>query len=110
MTPTVGRMVHFYPGPQDGISHSPGHPLAATIAHVWTDTMVNLGVLDSNGVPHKFTSVELLPPGQPVPEGMGRHCVWPSMVIRPTEPPADAAPLDSVRQNSDEPAQAPRPA
>lgn len=63
--PSVGRVVHYYD--EVGIG-----PHAATIAHVWSDTCVNLGVLDSNGEPYSRTSVNL---------GEGRNTwSWPPRV------------------------------
>lgn len=45
--PTVGRVVWYYP---------PGHqpheqPYAAIVAHVWSDTCVNLAIFNANGRP-----------------------------------------------------------
>lgn len=73
ITPTVGRVVWFYPrgkGP-------PEQPLAALVAHVWSDTCVNLAVFDSNGqpIPPGTTSVLLVQEGAPVPSG-GNYCTW----------------------------------
>lgn len=56
--PTVGRVVHFYPQGTDALS-GPMEPLAAIIAYVWHDRMVNLMVIDRNGIPHARTSVYL---------------------------------------------------
>lgn len=71
--PTVGRVVWYYP---------PGHPqgyqpLAAIIAHVWSETCVNLAIFDANGVPmpEPPTSVLLVQPENEVPTG-GRYCTW----------------------------------
>jgi hypothetical protein len=63
--PTPGRVVWFYPHKTDGL-HSFGsvqakEPLAAHIAKVWSDTCVNLMVIDPNGVPVSRTSVFLVP-------------------------------------------------
>ena len=54
--PTVGRVVWYHPGPQE--DHH-GETLAAHIAHVWSDTCVNLMVIDPNGNPFNRTSVFL---------------------------------------------------
>ena len=53
--PTIGRVVWYHPVG----STSDEQPLAAIIAHVWSDTCVNLAVFDSNGVAINQTSVFL---------------------------------------------------
>lgn len=54
--PTPGRVVHYYPN-----GKGPGNPpLAATIAFVHSDTMINIGYLDQNGGHRSATSVTLL--------------------------------------------------
>lgn len=73
ISPTVGRVVWFYP------KGHPAHeqPLAAIVAHVWSDTCVNLAIFDANGRPmaEPPTSVLLVQPGNPVPTG-GFYCTW----------------------------------
>lgn len=65
--PTVGRVVWFYPAlnsAEQGFCRvSDGEPLAAIIARVWNDRLVNLTVFDANGVPHSRTSVQLVQDG-----------------------------------------------
>lgn len=51
--PTVGRVVWYHPP----LHHT--QPLAAIVAHVWSDTMVNLMVIDPEGNPFGRTSVFL---------------------------------------------------
>ncbi len=69
--PTVGRVVWFYryiPGQ--------GHkgPLAAHVARVWNDRMVNLMVISQDGVPESRTSVGLVQDGDEAPQG--DYCCW----------------------------------
>jgi hypothetical protein len=69
--PTVGRIVHYYPGVADGLSQfGKGtldvQPLAAIVAGVHADNMVNLCVFDSYGNPHARPNVYLAQPGTPV--------------------------------------------
>ena len=78
--PSNGRIVWYTPAranesDHEIAQHSPLVPLAAMVAHVWGDRMVNLVVLDSNGAMHARTSVTLLQDEDPKPEG-GRFCSW----------------------------------
>lgn len=71
--PTVGRVVWFYPaGHQEG-----EQPLAAIIAHVWSDTCVNLAIFCRNGspLPNPPTSILLVQEGNERPSG-GHYCTW----------------------------------
>jgi len=47
--PSIGRVVHF-------VNYA-GQHCAATIAHVWSDTRVNLGYFDPNGTACSAQSV-----------------------------------------------------
>jgi len=64
INPTVGRVVWFFPSlltSEAGFASPKGDaPLAAIIAHVWSETMVNLAVFDANGASHSRTSVRLV--------------------------------------------------
>jgi hypothetical protein len=71
--PTVGRVVWFFPrGFKQG-----DQPFAALIAHVWSDTCVNLAIFDANGQPFPpgTTSILLLQDGNEAPSG-GMYCAW----------------------------------
>lgn len=71
--PTIGRVVWFY---QDG--HQEGEqPLAAIVAHVWSDTCVNLAIFDANGCPMQSppTSILLVQEGIEIPS-VGHYCAW----------------------------------
>lgn len=54
--PTVGRVIWYYPA---GRSHTE-QPNAAFITYVHSDTMINVGGFDHNGIPFASTSVLLL--------------------------------------------------
>jgi hypothetical protein len=86
--PTVGRVVWYYPSGRDkaaggmrvcepppGLSDTPrNQPLAAIVAYVWSDHLVNLMVIDHEGISHSRTSVALNQDDQfdqPVP-----YCAW----------------------------------
>jgi hypothetical protein len=53
--PTIGRVVWFHPAG----SSPEEQPNAAIIAHVWSDTCVNLAIFDANGAASNQTSVFL---------------------------------------------------
>lgn len=72
--PTPGRVVWYYPGKYDGIPHTPGRPLAAMVAHVHDDHMVNLRVIDQNGDAHARTSVPMVHDGEEKPDSA--HCTY----------------------------------
>lgn len=76
IAPSVGRIVWFYPGVLDTIQRPQGEPLAAVIARVWTDSLVNLCVFDSNGLPAAKTSVPFIQDGAPRPEAGDAYCSW----------------------------------
>lgn len=74
--PTVGRVVWYFPTRSDPGGIAPGGHLAAIIAHVWSDTCVNLAVFSSDGTMFARTSVRLVQTGleeRPVELG---HCEW----------------------------------
>jgi hypothetical protein len=77
--PSVGRVVWYYPptnSAESGFARpDDGAPLAAVIARVWSDTLLNLTVFDANGDPHSRTSVLLVQEDQATPEHRG-HCEW----------------------------------
>ncbi|WP_260524582.1 hypothetical protein [Pseudomonas aeruginosa] len=61
--PTVGRVLWFWPSPEDRCARIEGQPLAAIVAHAWSDTCVNLAYFDANGVHRHKTSVLLVQEG-----------------------------------------------
>jgi hypothetical protein len=74
--PSVGRVVLYRPAPGENICKpDDGAPLAAVVARVWNDHVVNLGVFDANGVSVGRTSVALRQPGEPVP-AIGSYAEW----------------------------------
>ena len=79
ITPTVGRVVWYWPPKNATSSYADGgtQPFAALIAHVWSDTCVNLAIFDANGEPFgaPTTSVLLIQDGNERPTG-GHFCEW----------------------------------
>lgn len=74
ISPTPGRVVWYRPNGKDGIQHDPKQPLAAIVAHVWSDTDVNLSVSDIHGNVHARTHVALVQ-GETVPSDVP-YCEW----------------------------------
>lgn len=70
IAPTVGRVVWYWDGPKEPAKQ----PLAAIVAYVFTDRMVNLMVIDPNGISSNRTSVHLAQPIDETPEGA--HAEW----------------------------------
>lgn len=75
ITPTVGRVVWFYPAESDPLFVA-GYtqPRAAIVARVFSDRLVNLSVIDPDGNHHPRTSVYLIQPGDP--GTASNHCRW----------------------------------
>jgi hypothetical protein len=74
--PTVGRIVWYHPyqdEPKEFVCDK-SDVCAAIIAHVWSDTCVNLAVFDANGNQHNRTSVLLVQDGNPQPDY--GFCEW----------------------------------
>ena len=72
--PSVGRVVWFHPSATDPININGSGPLAALIAYVHSDSMVNLAVFDGNGDAQSRTSVTLIQEGEDRPVGL--FCEW----------------------------------
>lgn len=61
ITPTVGRIVLFVPNEVDIMARlDKDQPCAARVAYVWNDRLVNLEVVDHNGLTHVRPSARLL--------------------------------------------------
>lgn len=75
IVPSIGRVVHFRPNGSFEFAHTEEQPLAAHVCFVHHDRMVNLMVIDANGVPHGVTSVTLLQDDDAAP-AVGYYCEW----------------------------------
>ncbi|MWV17552.1 hypothetical protein F3I16_16035 [Pseudomonas sp. L-22-4S-12] len=78
--PTVGRILWYWPTAYDitqGMFAYPGsdQPMAATVAFVHSDRMVNLAVADHNGKQFEKRSVTLLQEGDQVRDRSG-YAEW----------------------------------
>lgn len=91
--PSNGRIVWFTPSAQTASSDfAPGSQLAAIVAHVHSDRLVNLAVFDANGVPHSRTSVPLLQDDDVAP-AYGYYAEWmPFQKGQAAKQEAEAAP------------------
>lgn len=69
--PTVGRVVWYYPA---GKTPESDQPHAAQIAYVWSDTCINIGFFDQNGIAKNATSVLLYNEEMPLPTT--NYCCW----------------------------------
>jgi hypothetical protein len=74
--PTPGRVVWYHPDEHMAQARFASAPtLAAIVAFVHSDRMVNLTVLDALGNTHSRTSVLLVQDGDTAPDG-GEYCEW----------------------------------
>jgi hypothetical protein len=74
--PCAGRHVWYYPTGADVINKTiDAQPHAALVAHVFSDTLVNLAIFDSTGRPYNRTSVRLLQDNDE-PQPGESYCAW----------------------------------
>jgi hypothetical protein len=73
--PTIGRQVWYRPGDNDSIKKGVDQPLAATIAYVHSARMVNLQVINSDGIAVSRPSV-LMVHGDESYNPVGSYCEW----------------------------------
>ncbi len=73
--PSPGRIVWFYPAEHDGIGRLNGQPLAAIVAGVHNDRLVNLAVFDAYGNTQQRSNVDLIQPDTTKPDG-GSYATW----------------------------------
>lgn len=78
ITPTVGRIVWYRPSKFDhgAMMIQNDQPLAAIVAYVWSDHLVNLTVSDHSGMTHSRTSVALKQGDQHDLADAGAYCEW----------------------------------
>jgi hypothetical protein len=89
-TPSVGRIVHYFPGEYDkdacANGNGPNDPVAAVVVRVWSDTTLNLRLLlDSHGNPDDGgtpvrTSVQRDNAIEGATVGPGSRWAWPERV------------------------------
>lgn len=83
--PTIGRVLHFFPGREDALHRLGRLPLAAIVVAVWSDSCVNLVVFDGNGTSHGRTSVQLVHEEGYEPAGghAAGYAHWPAREVLP---------------------------
>lgn len=73
ITPTVGRVLHYHPSK----AHLDAglQPMAALVAKVHGDRMINIGYFNEHGTASSASSVTLVQEGDALPES-GGFCLW----------------------------------
>jgi hypothetical protein len=74
ISPTPGRIVWFHPAPHDGIATLNNQPLAAIVAGVHSDHLINLAIFDAYGNTQHRSNVTLVQPGEEAPNHA--HATW----------------------------------
>lgn len=74
--PTPGRVVWYWPCADDPTPKFTGEPLAAHIARVKGDRLVNLMVISADGLIYGRHDVLLVQEGDERPVKVGRFCEW----------------------------------
>jgi hypothetical protein len=74
IVPTIGRVVLYVPGPGDHASAG-NQPHAATVAFVHNDNLVNLSIVDANGMQYARTEVPLVNEGE-TSDTLHGFCHW----------------------------------
>lgn len=103
ITPTPGRVVWFYPAEHDGIGRLGGQPLAAIVAGVHNDRLVNLAVFDAYGNTQQRSNVPLVQPSDANRPAGGAWAEWMPYQIgqaAKTQEPLEQASSDSETGDS----------
>jgi len=74
IVPTIGRVVLYVPGPGDHAAEG-NQPHAATVAFVHNDNLVNLSIVDANGMQYARTEVPLVNEGE-TSDALHGFCHW----------------------------------
>lgn len=75
ISPTPGRIVWFWPAPNDNMPALAGQPLAAIVAAVHDNRRINLCVFDAYGQQHSRQNIHLVQPGDGEPSFVP-HATW----------------------------------
>lgn len=58
--PTIGRVIHYYPGAEPALATLPGQPIPALVCGVHSDGVINIAGFDAVGTAFARTSVALV--------------------------------------------------
>ena len=75
ITPTIGRIVWYYPGDMEMATSLGDQPMVAIVTYVHSDTRINVAYWDHNGAFNSSTSVELIQDQAP-PSNGAAWCEW----------------------------------
>lgn len=93
MTPTVGRVVHYFPNlPATVAEPRPFAAIVATAQGGEDEFLVNLSVVGSSGEQFGRTGVLFVESADDAPEVGRPYCTWPARVAETAEPAAAKAP------------------
>lgn len=96
ITPTIGRIVWYYPSGYDTIEQGDDlQPLAAMVCYVWPDGAVNLAVHDLHGYPWTRSRVRLVQEGEALPGDAGYATWMPYQVNQAAKAAAQPVPADT---------------
>lgn len=76
IVPTVGRVVWYWPDGQVQMRTGDAQPCAAIIAHVRSNTLINIAYFDENGHAHNRTGVRLIQDERITPDIQDPFCTW----------------------------------
>lgn len=105
--PTPGRVVWYYPSQHEIDAkqiaiYDQAQPLAATVAYVFSDRMVNLSVVDQAGAQFRRTSVQLLQEDDPVPHtSEGPYAAWMPYQLGQAKQAADVGKVGEAAQQAE---------
>jgi hypothetical protein len=106
ISPTVGRVVWVF---RPAHNRKPQQPEVGLVAYVHDDHLINVAGFDHYGDPFKLTSLPLVQPDEPKPEG--NFAAWmpyqQGQAAKHAEPPAPAPAPDVPPSKTEAPAKGP---
>lgn len=75
--PEIGRCLHYYPSTGDAVTLCDANtPFAATIVFVTSERIVSVAGFDHIGRLFNKTNIQLVQPGDPIPDRSVGYCTW----------------------------------
>lgn len=101
ITPTVGRVLHYYPAKEEAVCRNGTQPHACLIATVINNRLVNLTCFDSEGRQYHRKHVTLIQPEDDteVPYDQG-HCQWIPFQVGQSQAVKEAQEKGGVKDSS----------